>query len=222
MHVIYRIDSHDSAIRAGEWQRRGDFSFSLTPLWELSNRTIGIVGLGRIGTATAKLAEAFGMNVLAYSPRPHAGDGLKSLEWVELDELFSRSHVISLHCPQTPTNAGFVNRALLSRVRPNCILVNASRGGLVNERDLAEALNDGQLAAAVLDVVSAEPIHEHNPLLTAKNCFLTPHLAWATREARLRLMKETARNCREFMAGHPVNVVNGVHSVRLHAGSSKP
>ncbi|MEZ6095387.1 MAG: D-2-hydroxyacid dehydrogenase [Pirellulaceae bacterium] len=208
LHAIYRIDLHDHAIRNGEWARRGEFSFWLTPQFELAGKTIGIVGLGRIGSAVAQLASAFGMQVVAYSPRATNRETEFDFEWVELESLFRQSDVISLHCPQTDSNAGFINSTLLKNCKPNAILVNASRGGLICEQDLCDELNYGTLAAACLDVVSKEPIEESNPLFLAKNCFLTPHLAWATIEARKRLMSETHDNVVSFLNGSPRNVVN--------------
>lgn len=209
LHGIHRIDLHDQAIRAGEWTRRGDFSFWLTPLTELSGKTLGVVGFGRIGQRVAELAHAFGMRVISCtrSVRPHPG--LERFDWVDLQTLARDSDYITLNCPLTPETRGLVNRQWLSLLKPTAVLINASRGPLVVEQDLAEALNAGRLASAALDVVSVEPMHADNPLLTARNCLLTPHLAWAAREARQRLMQTTAENIRHFLAGTPQNVVNG-------------
>lgn len=165
---------------------------------------MGIVGFGRIGKRVGQIAEAFGMKVLAggsSGKEPRA-------DRVSLEDLFAHSDVISLHCPQTPSNTGFVNRNLLKLVKPTALLINTARGGLVNEADLAEALNEDRLGGAAVDVVSAEPMREDNPLLKAKNCIITPHIAWATVAARQRLMKTTAQNIAAFKSGRPMNVVN--------------
>ena len=169
---------------------------------------MGIVGFGRIGRHVGELAHAFGMSVLAYSPRRGADPGYEPFASVELEELFARSDVISLHCPSTPQTRGIVNRQLLERVRPHAVLINTSRGDLIVEADLAAALERGQLAAAAVDVASTEPIRPENPLLKAKNCIITPHIAWATLAARQRLMAATVQNVGNFLAGTPTNVVN--------------
>ena len=210
---LHRIESHDQAIRGGQWSASGDFSFSLLPLTELAGKTMGIVGYGRIGREVARIATAFGMDVLAYSPSLLDRSTTTTVDNsaakpCPLDELFAGSDVISLNCPQTDTNAGFVDAQLLAQVKAGCILINTARGGLVNETDLAEALRTGRLAAALLDVVAREPIDPDNPLLEAPNCLLTPHNAWATLAARKRMMRTTAENIKAFIEGHPINVVN--------------
>ena len=186
-----------------------DFSLRKTPLCELAGKTMGIVGYGRIGRRVGELARAFGMQTMAYDPSPNPATAADPVTWCDLDELFARSDVISLHCPLTEQTAGMVNRDRLSRVKPTAFLINTARGALVVEDDLAEALNAGRLAGAALDVVSREPIKPDNPLLGAKNCLITPHIAWATTEARGRLMEATVANVSAFQAGHPINVVNG-------------
>lgn len=208
LHLIHRVDAHDAAIHAGEWQRRGDFSFWLSPLRELKGKQLGIVGLGRIGQQVARLAKAFGMHVVAHTRSCSAADVDLGVTIVSREELVATSDVISLHCPLTDQTRGLVDRAWLERMKPTAILINASRGPLVVEQDLANALNAGQIAAAALDVVSIEPIREDNPLLTARNCWLTPHLAWATWEARRRLMEVAVQNVAAYLAGRPQNVVN--------------
>jgi glycerate dehydrogenase len=208
LSYLHKPKEHHDAIQAGEWQRRNNFSFWLSPINELAGKTMGIVGLGRIGRATAKLAEAFGMRVVAHSRRRINPLTSAGFEWLELNELFATSDVVSLHCPQTNENGGFVNCDLLSKMQPHAILINTARGGLVNEAELAEVLNEGKIAAALLDVVSAEPIQVDSPLLTAKNCFLTPHTAWVTVEARQRLMQTTADNVKAFLNGAPIHLVN--------------
>jgi glycerate dehydrogenase len=208
LSFIHRPRDHDAAVRAGKWSESGDFSFWLSPLTELSGLTMGIVGFGRIGRRVGEIAAAFGMKVVAYNPSPRDTPQLPDFRWCALEEVFETGDVISLHCPQTELNFGFVNRTLLKKMKPNAILINASRGGLINETDLADALNSEQIAGALLDVVSVEPIRDDNPLLQAKNCLLTPHMAWATVAARKRLMQVTADNIAAFLAGKPINVVN--------------
>ncbi|MSU69851.1 MAG: D-2-hydroxyacid dehydrogenase [Opitutaceae bacterium] len=198
---------HSDLVKQGEWARRGDFCFWNTPLSELAGQTIGIVGFGRIGRRVGELAAAFNMKVLASDPY-HGHPPAYPFIWREIPELFAESDVVSLHCNLTPENTGMVNQALLGRMKKNAYLINTSRGPLVNETDLAAALNSGRLAGAALDVVSAEPIRDDNPVLRAKNVTLTPHIAWAALAARQRLMKTTADNVAAFLAGKPVNVVN--------------
>ncbi len=204
LELCHHVALHDAAVRAGDWTRQPDFSLRKTPLLELAGRTMGIVGHGRIGRRVGELARAFGMEVLAFDPMSTPSE----VAHCDLDELFARSDVISLHCPLTAETAGLVNRERLRLVKPGTLLVNTARGALVVESDLAEALNAGTLAGAAVDVVSREPIEPTNPLLHAKNCLITPHIAWATAEARGRLMDATVANVRAFLAGHPVNVVN--------------
>jgi glycerate dehydrogenase len=208
LELCHHVSLHDRAVRAGEWTNQPDFSIRKTPLIELFGKTMGIVGLGRIGECTAELAHAFGMKVLAHDSfqRP-LGSGL-SVEWCELDDLFVRSDVISLHCPLTPQTAGLVKRERLLKMKPTAFLINTARGPLMVDADLAQALDEGRLAGAAVDVVSVEPIRMDNPLLRAKNCVVTPHIAWATAEARGRLMESTVANIAAFLAGKPVNVVN--------------
>ena len=208
LELCHHVSLHDQAVRALEWTNQPDFSIRKTPLIELAGKTMGIVGLGRIGECTAELAQAFGMKVLAYDsfhrPLP---PGL-SVEWCEVDELFERSDAISLHCPLTPQTAGLVNRARLAKMKPTAFLINTARGPLIVDSELAQALEEGRLAGAAVDVVSVEPIRPDNPLLKAPRCIITPHIAWATAEARSRLMDSTVANVAAFLAGEPVNVVN--------------
>jgi glycerate dehydrogenase len=206
LSLIHRPERHDQLIRGGEWARCGNFSFWDAPLMELSGKTVGIIGFGRIGQQVAKLAHAFGMVVLASGRNP--SNIPKPFVWCPPETIFSEVDVISLHCPLTENNAGMVNRERLAMMKPSAYLVNTARGGLVNEQDLAEALNESRIAGAALDVLSVEPPLEDNPLLTAKNCLITPHIAWATREARIRLMRETMINISAFQNGDPINVVN--------------
>ena len=208
LHILHRVDLHDEAVQAGEWAARANFSFWKVPLTELSGKTLGIIGFGRIGREVGNLGHAFGMHVMANSRRPRDNPSYSPFEWVDLDVLLEEADVISLNCPLTPDTQGLVNREFLARCKPSAILINASRGALVVEADLAEALESQKLTAAGVDVVSSEPIQADNPLLGVDNCFITPHLAWATLEARRRLMQVTVDNVEAFIAGEAQNVVN--------------
>jgi len=207
LEICHRIGHHDRAVHEGKWENCGDWCFWDYPLMELSGKTLGIIGFGRIGRATGKIARALGMRVLAYGSRP-TPEGLEIGEYVELDELLRQSDVISLHCPLFPETQGIINRDTIAKMKDGAILLNTSRGPLLNEGDVADALNSGKLAAAGVDVVSVEPIRGDNPLLGAKNCIITPHIAWASREARQRIMDCVVENVRAFQAGKAVNVVN--------------
>lgn len=207
LHIVHRVDLHDQAVRDGEWQRRGDFSFWLQPLTELAGKTMGIVGFGRIGRQVGVLAHALGMSVLAHSRTMTDPPEYQPFAWASMDELTRQADVISLNCPLTDATRGIVGAEFLQRVKPTAILLNASRGPLVDEAALAAALVDGRLAAAGLDVVSQEPINADNPLLRAPRCFITPHQAWATREARHRLMEVTVANVGAFLGGDPQNLI---------------
>ena len=201
LEICHRVGHHNAVVQQGKWAACPDFAFWDYPLMELQGKTIGIVGYGSIGQATAKLARAFGMNVLAYSRHGAA-------EYhTELDELYAKSDVISLHCPLTAENAGMIDAAAIAKMKDGVILLNTARGGLINERDLREALLSGKVYAAASDVVSAEPIQPDNPLLGLPNMFITPHIAWAAREARQRLMDVAVENVRCFLAGQPQNNV---------------
>jgi glycerate dehydrogenase len=207
LELCHHVALHVEAVRDGEWTNQPDFSLRKTPLVELAGKTMGIVGFGRIGRRVGELASAFGMNVLVHDLFPPP-PGEQGVERCELDELFQRSDVISLHCPLTGQTKGLVNRDRLALARPNAFLINTARGPLIVELDLAEALNAGRLAGAAVDVVSTEPIRPDNPLLAARNCMVTPHIAWATGEARKRLLDTTIGNVAAFLAGSPRNVVN--------------
>ncbi|MGC8988950.1 MAG: D-2-hydroxyacid dehydrogenase [Verrucomicrobiia bacterium] len=206
LNLTQHVAAHAESVRAGDWTRSEDFCYWRYPLVELAGLTMGIVGFGRIGRETGKLARAFGMKVIyhdvfAASVPAHEGTS------VDLDTLFRESDVVSLHCPLTETNRGLVNAARLDLMKPTAFLINTSRGPLVDERALAEALNSGRIAGAGLDVLCVEPPSPDNPLLTAKNCFITPHIAWATRAARQRLLETAVANVRAFVQGKPENVV---------------
>jgi glycerate dehydrogenase len=206
LELAHHTGHHAQSVREGGWTRSLDFCYWDFPLLELDGLTLGLVGFGRIGQAVSKLAAAFGMNVLAYKPTARAAP--PGVRFVALDTLFRESDVVSLHCPLTPQTANLVNAQRLSLMKPTAFLLNTSRGALVDELALADALNSGCLAGAALDVLSTEPPPADNPLLTARNCFITPHQAWATRAARSRLMKVACENVRSFLHGQTQNVVN--------------
>jgi len=205
--LCHHVEHHSEAVKQGRWAASGNFCFWDTPLVELVGKTMGIVGMGRIGRRTAEIARAFGMKVVGADISQPDVPGADFV-WKEIPEVFAEVDVISLHCPQTDENLGMVDAQLLACMKPTAFLINTSRGGLVNEADLAQALHEGRLAGAACDVVSQEPISAENPLLQAPNIILTPHIAWATLAARKRLMNATIENIRAFQAGSPINRVN--------------
>ena len=206
LELTNRDGHHAQTVREGRWTAATDFCYWDFPLVELSGLTLGIVGYGRIGRAVGRIGRAFGMKVLAADGRAEpAGDDVR---FVDLDTLFRESDVVTLHCPLTPETKEIINAARLAQMKPTAFLVNTARGGLVNEADLADALNHARLAGAGLDVLSVEPPPADNPLLRAKNCIITPHIAWATRNARARLLNVAADNLRAWLRGQPQNVVN--------------
>jgi glycerate dehydrogenase len=207
LEICHHIGHHDSAVREGRWENNPDWCFWDYPLMELAGKTMGIIGFGRIGQTTGKIAGALGMWVIAYDGI-ESDEGRSIAEYVALDELFARSDVIVLHCPLFPTTRGIINAVNIAKMKEGVIIINNSRGALIVEPDLADALNSGKVYAAGLDVVSAEPIKGDNPLLTAKNCIVTPHISWAPKESRKRLMDVAAGNLKAFIQGNPVNVVN--------------
>lgn len=207
LNLALRVGHHAWTVREGRWASSADFCYWDYPLIELEGLTMGIVGLGRIGRATAELALALGMKVLAHDPLAPAAPP-PQVELTALDDLFRRSDVVSLHCPLTDQNRGMVDAARLALMKPSAFLINTSRGPLIDEPALAEALNAGRLAGAGLDVLAVEPPRSDNPLLRAKNCYITPHVAWATRSARARLMQTAVDNVRAFLAGKVQNRVN--------------
>lgn len=198
---------HSDAVHAGRWAESGEWTFWDYPMIELAGKTMGIIGSGRIGQNVGRIAKALGMNVIAFN-RSRSAEGAEIAEYVELDELLHRADVISLHCPLFPETRGIINRETISKMKDGVIIINNSRGPLVVEQDLADALNSGKVYAAGLDVVSSEPISADNPLLKAKNCLITPHISWAPKESRQRIMDCTVENIRAFQAGKPQNVVN--------------
>ncbi len=208
LHIVQNVGGHAAGVRRGRWEASSDFCYWETPLTELAGKTMGILGYGRIGKATGRLATAFGMEVIAHDPEgsrdPDAGD----VRFVPLENLFRESDVLTLHCPLTEATRGIVNRERLGLMKPGSILINTSRGPLIDEPALAEVLRSGALRGAGLDVLSEEPPTATNPLLKEPRCFLTPHIAWASREARERLLHGVVENIRAFLEGHPQNVVN--------------
>lgn len=211
LEICNQVGHHSRAVKEGRWESCEDFCFWDTPLMELAGRTIGIIGFGRIGQETARLAEAFGMKVLAWARHKRPEMETVNCRYAsELDELFALSDVISLHCPLFPETEGLINKRNIAKMKDGVIILNTARGPIINEADLAEALNSGKVYAAGMDVVSTEPIRGDNPLLHAKNCFVTPHIAWASKESRQRLMDTAVSNLRAFLNGHPENVVNKI------------
>ena len=207
LEICHHIGHHSESVHAGRWADNADWCYWDYPLIELEGKTIGIIGFGRIGQAEGRVAKALGMNVLAYDLYPN-DCGREIGEYVDLDTLYARADVITLHCNLTPENTGMINKDSIAKMKDGVILINNARGQLINEQDVADGLNSGKLAAAGLDVVYTEPIRPDNPLLGAKNCILTPHISWAPKESRQRIMDTTVENVRAFLAGAPVNVVN--------------
>jgi len=207
LEVCHHVGHHSAAVKAGRWTSNPDFCFWDYPLMELAGKTLGIIGFGRIGQATAKIARGFGLRVLAYDENI-SEEGRQLADYVPLDELLAQSDIISLHCPLFPSTAGIIRTENIARMKRGVIIINTSRGQLINEADAAAALQSGQIGYLAADVVSTEPIQADNVLLTAPNVLITPHIAWAPRESRQRLMTIAVDNLRAFLAGSAVNVVN--------------
>ncbi|MDR1902304.1 MAG: D-2-hydroxyacid dehydrogenase [Treponema sp.] len=207
LEICHHIGYHDKEVHQGRWEKNADWCFWDYPLIELAGKTMGIIGFGRIGQTTGAIAKALGMRVIAYDEIQNE-TGRTIAEYVSLDALLSQSDIISLHCPLFPSTQGIINKHTIARMKDGVILLNNSRGPLVVEQDLAEALNSGKVYAAGLDVVSTEPIRPDNPLLTAKNCIITPHISWASRESRQRLMDIAVENLSAFLKNNPQNVIN--------------
>ncbi|NLL61251.1 MAG: D-2-hydroxyacid dehydrogenase [Candidatus Atribacteria bacterium] len=207
LEICHHIGHHSEAVHEGRWETNPDWCFWDYPLIELDGKTMGIIGFGRIGQRTGTIAKALGMNVIAHDA-VQSEYGKKIATYVGLDELLKTSDVIALHCPLLPSTKGIINKDTISKMKDGVIIINNSRGPLVIEEDLAEALNSGKVYAAGLDVVSSEPIKGDNPLLKAKNCFITPHISWAPKESRGRLMNIAIDNLAKFLEGSPINVVN--------------
>lgn len=208
LQVTNEVALHSNAVKSGEWCTCPDFCFWKTPLTELDSKIIGIIGFGSIGRRVAKLAEAFDMKVLAYAPRPKDKGELKTVEFVDLDTLLKNSDIITCHCPLTEETKGMINAENISKMKKSAIFINTSRGPVVDEKALADALNSEKIKAACLDVLETEPALESNPLLKAKNCYITPHIAWAAHETRARLLKILEENIEAYLSGKPQNVVN--------------
>ena len=207
MEICSHYGHHDQTVKEGKWENNADWCYWDYPMIELYGKTAGIIGLGRIGQSTAKILNAMDMKVLAYDAFESEA-GKKVAEYVDLDTLLAQSDVIFLHCPLFPSTEGIINKDNIAKMKDGVILINNSRGQLVVEQDLADALNSGKVYAAGLDVVSTEPIKGDNPLLTAKNCLITPHISWAAQAARQRIMDITVNNVKSFVEGNPTNVVN--------------
>lgn len=207
LNIASQVKHHSDEVRKGRWTNSQDFCFIDSPLLELRGKKIGLIGLGNIGYNTARIAIGFGMEVYAYTSKSvfQLPPEIKKLD---LDGIFKECDIVSLHCPLTPETRGLVNKTRLELMRPSSIIINTGRGPLIVEQDLADALNSGKIYAAGLDVLSSEPPKADNPLLAAKNCFITPHIAWATAEARERLMSIAIENVKSYIAGNPTNVVN--------------
>jgi glycerate dehydrogenase len=208
LELCHHVGEHSRAVHNGEWVENPDWSFWKYPLVELAGKSMGIIGYGRIGSEVGKIAKAFGMEVLAMASSPKPELETESLRFAPLDEILEKSDVISLHVPLFDSTKGMINKESIDKMKRNVMIINTSRGPLIVEEDLAEALNTGRIAGAALDVVSSEPIDPDNPLLKADNCILTPHIAWAPKESRKRLMDVAVKNLKEFLDGNPINVVN--------------
>lgn len=208
LEIAHRTGLHSDSVHRGDWGAQPDFCYWRSPLMELTGKTLGVVGLGRIGQRTAELAAAFGMQVKAYSRRWAERPPEPGITWCSLEELLQTADVVSLHCPLTDETRGLIDRERLARMKPGAYLINTSRGALVVEEDLAEALRSGRLSGAALDVLSQEPPTAGSPLLGVPNCILTPHIAWATVEARSRLLDQAVTNVERFLAGSPIHVVS--------------
>lgn len=208
LELCHGVAQHSHWVHDGNWCAAPDYSHWVQPLTELAGKTLGIVGFGAIGQQVAAIGSAFGMKIRAYNPSARPAPQLPDFAFVSLDELYAQADFITLHCPQKADNLGMINADALRRMKPSAYLINTARGGLIDEQALADALNSGALAGAALDVLSSEPPERSNPLLSAKNTLFTPHIAWATFEARQRLMATTAENVRAYLAGQPIHLVN--------------
>jgi len=208
LELCHHIGEHSSAVFMGDWTKSADFCFWNYPLVELAGKSMGIIGFGRIGQATAKIAQAFGLKILAFDNYQNPELESDTCKYVTLDELFSQSDIVSLHCPLFDSTKGIINKHNIAKMKDGVMIINTSRGPLVVEDDLRDALESGKVAFAAVDVVSAEPISADNPLLNARNCIITPHIAWAPKESRTRLMNTAIENLEAFIKGSPINIVN--------------
>ena len=208
LELCLHVQKHSDAVRAGKWSASPDFCFWDFPLIELAGKTMGIIGFGDIGEKVGDLATAFGMKLMGNRRHPTDQAHRKNFRWASVNEILESADVVSIHCPLSPETKGLINKGSLQRMKKTAFLLNTSRGPIIVENDLAEALNKEMIAGAGIDVLSVEPPPRDNPLLKAKNCIITPHIAWATKEARIRLMDTATENLKSFLAGKPVNVVN--------------
>lgn len=207
LELCHHVGAHSDSVHQGSWTKSRDFCYWNFPLMELAGKTMGLIGYGRIGQAVGKLAHAFGMELLVYT-QPQPAEPEPGVRFVSLEELLAQADAVSLHCPLFAENTGMINRERLALMKEGAFLLNTARGPLIDEEAVAEALKSGKLGGAALDVVSVEPIRADNPLLGAPNCLITPHIAWAAKESRARLMDIATENLRSFLDGKPVNVVN--------------
>lgn len=208
LELTNHVAIHDRSVKNGEWTACEHFCYTKTPLCELSGKTFGIIGFGKIGSAVAKIALAFGMKVKAYSPNTRTFDGVGTVDFTTLEDVIASSDVISLHCPLTDKTNGLVNMDFLKKMKKSAFIINTSRGPVINENDLRKALDEGIISGAGVDVLSTEPPKADNPLLSSEKCIITPHIAWASFEARTRLMNIFKENVAAFLKGNPVNLVN--------------
>lgn len=208
LSIYNQVELHNSAVHNGEWAACRDFCFYKSPLIELKDKTIGLIGYGKIGSEVAKIADAFSMNILCYVPSTKPQPDFKSFKFVSLDYLAKNSDIISLHCPLTPETKGIINEDFISKMKKNAIIINTSRGPSIDEQALADALNSGRIYGAGVDVLSTEPPKPDNPLLSCEKCIITPHIAWAGYETRERLIGVVYHNLKSFLDGKPINVVN--------------
>jgi glycerate dehydrogenase len=208
LELTQRVQQHSDSVMSGDWSRSADFCYWNFPLVELAGKTIGIIGFGNIGQKVGDVATAFGMNIIGNSRTRTDQAARKNFRWADIPELLEQSDVVSIHCPLFPETQGLINSENLKKMKSSAYLINTSRGPIIVDQDLADALNNGTIAGAGIDVLSVEPPRADNPLFGAKNCIITPHIAWATREARLRLMDMVVSNVAEFLKGNPINVVN--------------
>ncbi|MBW9169594.1 D-2-hydroxyacid dehydrogenase [Clostridium estertheticum] len=207
LEICHHVGEHNEVVRKGAWTNSKDFCFWNYPMIELAGKTMGIIGMGRIGVVTSTIAQAFGMNVLAYNPSKKESLISDTFKYVELDQLYEGADVISLHCPLFEETKGIINKDSIKKMKDGVIIINTSRGPLIVEEDLAHALNSGKVAGVGLDVMSVEPVQMDNPLMRAKNCLITPHIAWAPKESRERLMNIAVDNLAQFVKGRPINIV---------------
>ena len=207
LEITSHVGLHNQLVHEGRWSSNPDFTFWAKPLMELNGKTLGLIGFGNIAKKVAEIGHAFSMNIIFWNHRPKS-DLPDYVKQVELDELYQKADIVSLHVPQTPETTEMINQGAISQMKDDVILINTARGGLINEEDVADALNEGKIAAAGIDVAQKEPIPTDSPLLSAKNCYITPHIAWAPRETRNRLLGIVVENLQAFLKGEKLNVVN--------------